>query len=52
MLMLNATDHYRQWHLKLVAEEMSSATTATIKSDQNSIGAAQEIEAAASKQIA
>ena len=35
--------------LRLVADETSSATAATIKSDQNRIEAAQEIEAAAAK---
>jgi hypothetical protein len=38
-----------QAELKLVADETSNATTATIKSDQNRIEAAQEIEAAAAK---
>jgi hypothetical protein len=38
-----------QAELKLVADETSSATAATIKSDQNRIEAAQEIEAAAAK---
>ena len=38
-----------QAELKLVADETSSATAATIKSDQNRIEAAQEIEAAEAK---
>ena len=38
-----------QAELKLVADETSSATASTIKSDQNRIEAAQEIEAAAAK---
>jgi hypothetical protein len=38
-----------QAELRLVADETSSATAATIKSDQNRIEAAQEIEAAAAK---
>lgn len=38
-----------QAELKLVADETSSAAAATIKSDQNRIEAAQEIEAAAAK---
>ena len=35
-----------QAEVRLVADETSSATAATIKSDQNQIEAAQEIEAA------
>jgi hypothetical protein len=38
-----------QAEVRLVADETSSATAATIKSDQNQIEAAQEIEAAAAK---
>jgi hypothetical protein len=38
-----------QAELKLVADETTSATAATIKSDENKIEAAQEIEAAAAK---
>jgi hypothetical protein len=38
-----------QAELRLVADETSSATAATIKSDQNRIEAAQETEAAAAK---
>jgi hypothetical protein len=38
-----------QAEVRLVADETSSATTATIKSDQNKIEAAQEIEAAEAK---
>jgi hypothetical protein len=38
-----------QAEVLLVADETSSATAATIKSDQNQIEAAQEIEAAAAK---
>jgi hypothetical protein len=38
-----------QAQLRLVADETSSATVATIKSDQDRMEAAQEIEAAAAK---
>lgn len=38
-----------QAELKLVADETTSATAASIKSDENNIEAAQEIEAAAAK---
>ena len=38
-----------QAELRLVADETSSATAATIKSDQNRTEAAEEIEAAAAK---
>lgn len=38
-----------QAEVRLVADETSRATTATIKSDQNQIEAAQEVEAAAAK---
>ena len=38
-----------QAEVRLVADQTSSATTATIKSDQNKIEAAQEIEAAEAK---
>jgi hypothetical protein len=38
-----------QAEVRLVAEETSSATAANIKSDQNQIEAAQEIEAAEAK---
>lgn len=38
-----------QAELKLVADETTNATAATIKSDENKIEAAQEIEAAAAK---
>ena len=38
-----------QAEVRLVADETSSATAATIKSDQNKIKAAQEIEAAETK---
>jgi hypothetical protein len=38
-----------QAEVRLVADETSSATAATIKSDQNKIEAAQEIEAAEAK---
>jgi hypothetical protein len=38
-----------QAELRLVADETSSAAAATIKSDQNRIEAAREIEAAAAK---
>ncbi len=39
-----------QAEVRLVADQTSSATAATIKSDQNQIEAAQEIEAAEAKQ--
>jgi len=35
--------------VKLVADQTTNANTATIKSDQNQIEAAQEVEAAAAK---
>jgi hypothetical protein len=38
-----------QTEIRLVADETSSATAATIKADQNRIEAAQEIEAAEAK---
>jgi hypothetical protein len=38
-----------QAEVKLVADETSNVNTATIKSDQNRVEAAQEIEAAAAK---
>jgi hypothetical protein len=38
-----------QAEVRLVADETTSATAATIKSDENKIEAAQEIEAAAAK---
>jgi hypothetical protein len=38
-----------QAEVRLVADETSSATAATIKTDQNKIEAAQEIEAAEAK---
>jgi hypothetical protein len=38
-----------QAEVRLVADETSSATAATIKTDQNQIEAAQEIEAAEAK---
>jgi len=38
-----------QAEVRLVADETSGATAATIKSDQNQIEAAQEIEAAEAK---
>jgi hypothetical protein len=38
-----------QAEVRLVADKTSSATAATIKSDQNKIEAAQEIEAAEAK---
>jgi hypothetical protein len=38
-----------QAEIRLVADEISNATTATIKSDQNRVEAAQEIEAAEAK---
>jgi hypothetical protein len=38
-----------QAEIRLVADEISNATTATIKSDQNRVKAAQEIEAAEAK---
>jgi hypothetical protein len=39
-----------QAEVRLVADETSSATAATIKTDQNKIEAAQEIEAAEAKE--
>ena len=39
-----------QAEFKLVADETANVNTATIKSDQNSVEAAQEIEAAAAKE--
>ena len=38
-----------QAEIRLVADQTSNANTATIKSDQNRVEAAQEIEAAAAK---
>jgi hypothetical protein len=38
-----------QAEVKLVADETANVNTATIKSDQNRVEAAQEIEAAAAK---
>jgi hypothetical protein len=40
-----------QAEIRLVADQTSNATTATIKSDQNRVEAAQEIEAAESKAV-
>ncbi len=41
----------RQAEVRLVADETSSATAAKIKSDQNQIQVAQEIEAAEAKAV-